>query len=345
MRSAIYYPRTQVQSQELMQSSLLLWDELHTIVPDARYTPTYKGRSEMAEAWELIGKGMVPSSMQQNRAHIAIEASLEAGLPQSTYLLSNIDQPEDPYEVWPQKFSRETWMLLQQHQIAGSPLSNGDYPFTQEGGLLVMAKLADACAGTQYARVTDRLMAYGLIGNGGQRPASEAEVVPITLDLIDASSVPINKLIQLRKREQSERLGSDFTKLRHRYADMVQAHVAALGAALDQIERDELNRQFRFSMKTDLNDLRRELGGNASDLLLKPVVVASLVTGGALLTGAIDVPTALTAGAAAAVGADVKTIAKTVADFLSQGLKFDRSQRKAMSEHPMAYMYALSSVR
>ena len=106
------------------------------------------------------------------------------------------------------------------------PLPNGDYPFTQEGGLLVMAKLADACAGTRFARVTDRLMAYGMIGSAGQRPGNEAEVVPITLDLIDATSVPIENLIALRRREQSEGRGSDYTKLRHAYADKVQTRAS-----------------------------------------------------------------------------------------------------------------------
>ncbi len=344
MRSAVYYPRTQVQSRQLMQSSLLLWDKLHTIVPDRSYAPDYDDRRDMAEAWELVGAKLVPSSSQQKRAHVAIETTLQAGLSPSLYYVAQVDQPADPYEIWPQKFSMETWDLMRRHRLTDLPLPNGDYPFSQEGGLLVMAKLADACAGTQFARVTDRLMAYGLIGSGDKRPGTEAEVVPITLDLIDASSIPIENLIGLRRREQSERRGRDYTQLRHSYADMVQAQVAALGAACDQFERDELNRQFRFRMETDLRDLRQALGGNRIDLLLKPVVVATLVAVGSLLTGALGVPAALAAGAAAAAGSSLKDVAKTVADFLNAGLNFDRKQRDTMAKHPMAYMYAFSSI-
>ncbi len=251
MRSAIYYPRTQVHSQQMMQSSLLLWDELHTIVPDRSYTPDYHGRRDMAAAWELVGQTLVPSASQQKRAHTAIETTLAGDLPSDLYHVGRVDQPDDPYEVWPQKFSMQTWELMRRHRLTDLPLPNGDYPFTQEGGLLVMAKLADACAGSQFARVTDRLMAYGLIGSAERREASETEVVPITLDLIDASTIPLENLIALRRREQSERRGSDYTKLRHAYADTVQAQVAALGAAADQFERDELNRQFRARMATD----------------------------------------------------------------------------------------------
>ena len=344
MRSAIYYPRTQVQSRQLMQSSLLLWDKLHTIVPDRCYTPDYGDRRDMAEAWELVGAKLVPSPSQKKRAHAAIETTLEASLSPDLYYVAQVDQPADPYEIWPQKFSTETWDLMRQHRLTDLPLPNGDYPFTQEGGLLVMAKLADACAGAQFARVTDRLMAYGLIGSGDKRAGTEAEVVPITLDVIDASSIPLESLIALRRREQSERRGKDYTQLRHNYADMVQAHVAALGAACDEFERDELNRQFRFRMETDLKELREALGANRIDLVLKPVVVAMLVTGGSLLTGAVGVPAALMAGAAAAVGSSLKDVAKTVADFLNAGLNFDRKQRETMAKHPMAYMYALSSI-
>jgi hypothetical protein len=287
----------------------------------------------------------VPGETQKKRAHSAIERTLDAGVPQNLNYVGQIDQPDDPYEIWPQKLSAETFWLLQQHRMTALPLPNGDYPFTQEGGLLVMAKLADACAGSLFARVTDRLMAYGMIGSGEQQPGNEAEVVPITLDLIDASSVPLEHLIALRRREQSERNGSDYTKLRHSYADKVQEHIAQLGAALDAFERDELTRQFRARMRSDLQDLRKELGCEKVDLVLKPVVIASVVATGTMLTTSLGLPAALAAGAAAAIGTDLKEIAKAVADFVKEGFNFDRKQQQILSAHPMAYMYELSSIR
>ncbi|MBY5366422.1 hypothetical protein HFO91_00360 [Rhizobium leguminosarum] len=342
MRSAIYYPRSQVHSRPIMQSSLLLWDKLHTIVPMKHYRPDYLDRQDMAEAWELIGASIVPNDAQRKRMHIDMETTLKAGtLPPDLYYVGQVDQPSDPYEIWPQKLSEQTWDLMRSHRLTDLPLPNGDYPFTQEGGLLVMAKLADACAGSQFARVTDRLMAYGMIGSGDKRSATEAEVVPITLDLIDATSIPIERLIALRKREASERRGSDFTKMRHAYADAVHAHTIALGKALDQFERDEVNRQFKEKMEFDLKDLREALGANKLDLLMKPVVVATVVTGASLASG-LGLPVALTAGAAAAAGSEWKDIAKAVADFFSSGFNFNRKQRETMTKHPMAYMYSLS---
>ena len=209
-----------------------------------------------------------------------------------------------------------------------------------------MAKLADACAGSQFARVTDRLMAYGMIGSGDRRLGGPSDVIPVTLDLIDASGVPIENLITLRRREQSERKGSDYTKMRHAYADAVQQQITALGAAVDQFERDELTRQFRHKMEIDLKDLRGEIGGSLTDVVLKPVVIATVATGGALLSGlAHGAEAAFAYGLAAAFGSEVKDVAKTIAGFASDRMSFSKKQRDIMAKHPMAYIYALSEVR
>lgn len=337
MRSAFYYPRTQVQSRPLMQSSLLLWDRLYTIVPSSNYRPDYRGRPDMAEAWELVGTPHVPTQLQKSRAHSAIETTLRAGLSPNLYYADRVDHPDDTYEVWPEKFSRETWELLREHRVTARPLLNGDYPFTQEGGLLVMAKLADACAGLKFARVTDRLMAYGLIGSGDKRPGMETDVIPIALDLIDASSIPLANLVKLRKREQSERNGADYTKLRHNYANLFQSQIKALSEASDQFERDELIRQFRSDMEFDLKDLRRELGLNKISFYLKPAVLA-IGAGASFYSGSPNLAAAL-----AVMG--FGEIASKVAEFLNAGLNFNQKQRELMLKHPMAYMYALSSVR
>lgn len=346
MRSAVYYPRTTVHSRPIIQSSLLLWDRLHTIVPETHYQPEYYDQPDLAEAWELIGGKIVPSEAQKRRSHEAIEATLNSRrLPPNLYLISEVDQPQDPYEIWPQKLSMRTWDLLRDHGLTDDRLPNGDFRFTQDGGLMVMAKLADACAGTQFARVTDRLMAYGMIGSDDQRPGTTAEVVPITRDLIDATSIPLENLIAFRRREDSERRGGDYRKLRHNYADTVQAHMRALDGAVDQFDRDEINRVFRERMGEDLRDLRSELGGSKVDLVLKPVVIAGVAAAGTAAYGGDHFATALAAGVGAVFGSSWKDIGSAVADLFSNGLAFDRKQRETMAKHPMAYMYELSTPR
>jgi hypothetical protein len=347
MRSAVYYPSTQVRSHQVMQNSLLLWDELHTIVPTPNYAPAYGKQRDMAEAWELIGRQLVPTGTQQKRAHAAIERTLEnGGLPPSLYHIGIVDQPSEYYEVWPQKFTEQTFSLLREHRLTDLPLPNGDYPFTQEGGLLVMAKLADACAGTTLARVTDRLLAYGMIGTADQRPGHASDVIPVTLDIIDTSCVPLKDLIAFRRREASERNGRDYTKLRHTYADRVQEQIKALSGALDHTERERLTEEFRQNMESDLAELRRELTRNRGQLLVTPIVVAAVATGGALLSGLTqELQTAAAFGLTAAVGSKIEDVAKTVAGFVKDRMAFDDKQREILAKHPMAYMWELSKRR
>lgn len=350
MRSAVYHPSTQVRNRQVMQSSLLLWDELHTIVPDPRYEPEYGADREMAQAWELIGKKTVPTEAQKQRAHEAIVTSLESvRLRPDLYKVKEFDPPADAYEIWPQKFAAETLDLLRHNGLTDSPRANGDYALTQEGGLLVMAKLADACAGTTLARVTDRAMAYGMIGTGDLRESSPMDVIPVTLDIIDAGSIPIENLIEFRKKEAKDRNGRDFTKLRHAYANMVQKQIEDLGKALDQTERDRLTKEFRARMATDLDDLRSELKSNLMPLVLTPIVVATVAAGGAYLYGGTydlqHLEAAASIGVAASAGSKVEDIAKTVAGFVKDRMGFSTKQRDILARHPMAYMWELSRSR
>lgn len=342
MRSAIYYPSTEVRSPAMMRSSLLLWDKLHTIVPYGGFQPNYGDQRDMAEAWELIGGTVVPDNAQKDAAHKDIESLLAGAIPDSLRYAAHADAGTEPFELWPQKLSHKTWELLQENQMTLSPLDNGDYPFTDQGGMVIMAKIADACAGTAFARVTDRLLAYSLIADSGANPTTDTEVVPMTLDLIDATSLPLDRLIDFRRREDKEQRGGDYAAMRHRYADAVQKHVDAIKGIASQNQRAELNRQFGDEMARDLKDLRSALGVNRTEIFLKPVVVATVVGAGTVLTGGLAGPAALIAAGSAAIGTSLLDAAKHVAELFSSGLGFSNKQKEAMAKHPMAYMYALS---
>lgn len=325
-----------------MQSALLMWDELRTIVPYVGYTPQDPVPRELAEAWELIGRPMVPSDAQKDRAHDAIVGTLEAGIPNGLCFVAEADRPANVYEIWPQKLSMVTWDYLQTKGLTAGKLPNGDYPFIEEGGLLVMAKLAEACAGTTFARVTDRALAYGFVGDGDAPVGSPTEVVPLTLELIDTSTVPIEALVHFRQREERERDGYQLRALRHNYADRVSKHVAELRDASDAQAARELNRAFRSDMRDDLRHLRDEIGAAKFSIVARPVAVAVVAAVGSWIAGATG-PQALAAGlsAAGAIGATPE-VAKTIGDFLGNGLSFSHKQKELMAKHPMAYMYALS---
>jgi hypothetical protein len=187
-------------------------------------------------------------------------------------------------------------------------------------------------------------MAYGLIADSNSQLSPETEVVPITLDLIDAAVIRgMQKLIDFRTREATEQRGGDYSNMRHRYADAVQKHIDAIKGAATALERNELNRQFGDAMARDLKELRDALRVGKAELVLKPVVVASVVAAGSVLAAGLAGPHAflITAGSAA-LGITLTDVAKQVADLFSSGLSFSRKQKEAMAKHAMAYMYVLS---
>ena len=331
MRSAIHYPDTRLQSRQSMASALLLWDNLRVIVPWNGFRVEYQS-PDMAEAWELIGKPLVPDEANKRQAHESIKAMVEAGVPRQIQYREDLAAGQD-YEIWPQKLNHETWDLLQHSRMTTPPLANGDYPFEQEAGIAIMAKLADACAGSTFARVTDKMLAYGLIADRDEPLLAQSHVVPLTLGLIDAGSISLDRLIEFRRREERERRGGDYRALRHAYADAVQGHVARLRGVESENEREQLSFEFEDEMARCLNELQRAIGLAKAEMVLKPVVVSTVVgVGGFLAAGPLGGLAGLAAGPAL----------QGLADMFSAGIGFSEKQRKAMDKNPMAYMYQLS---
>lgn len=334
MRSALYYPHTDVRSEGLMKSALLTWDKLHSIIPHEGYRPDYGDNRLMVEAWELIGEGLVVKPDEQKIAHANIENMLKAGLPLEFNFLANQDKTGTPYEIWPQKFAMETWQLMQAHQLTPSQLPNGDYPFTHEGGVMVMSKLADAMAGKHYARVTDQSLAFGMTANYEPDQATEQAVV-MTLDLVDANRLSLKELIKFRSNE--DRHGYE---LRQNYLKAVEAHVAELKTLTTMRQIDDKNHQFKRDMQRDLITLGEVITGNKLELVLKPVIVTTLVAIGAGVAAATGGgAAALVVAGTMALGATATEVADKLSKIVEQGFGYNKKQREAMAKHPMAYMY------
>lgn len=335
MRSAIHYPDTKLQSPQAMASAMLLWDKLRVIVPFNEYRIEYNN-PEMAGAWELIGKPLVPDDHNKRQAHKSIEAMLAAGVPRQIQYREDL-RLDRPFEIWPQKLHHETWRLLEGHRMTSGPVANGDYPFEHEAGITIMAKLADACAGSTFARVTDKMLAYGLIGDRDEPVLAQSHVVPITLELIDASAISLEKLIDFRRREEREQKGGDYKAWRHAYADAVQSHVTRLCSVESANQRDQINDEFRDDMARHLNELKRAIGIARTEMVLKPVVVSAAVSAAGFLAAG---PMGAMAGGL--VGLAAEPALKSLADMFSAGVGFNEKQRKAMDKNPMAYMYQLA---
>jgi hypothetical protein len=328
-----------MKRMNLVKSSLLLWDQVEFIVPDRHYRPHYQSKS-VAEAMELIGVMHYPDLEEKEEAHQKIEALASSGLPESFFFT-----PKDPaelYEIYPDKLLNETWRLLIDAKLAGSPLANRDYPLAQHAGLGVMSILADCCAGDAKRRITDRGAAYAtLVGTlAGRAPAKsdreDAEgperLVGVTLDVLNAGSIPIERLINLRKSEMKEG-GHTLRKARHNYVDKIEGHLKAVAGMQRNGDRRELDRVFAQSVRDDLSALREGLKIKAKDAIYTSEMYAAVVAAAGTL--------ATVAFAPVAVG-DAMTLngaAATIGGLLSAKNNYMKERIDLIAEHPMAYLY------
>ena len=86
MRSALYYPHTKIQSERLLKTALLFWDNLYVIVPWVGYQPLYD-LPQANEAFSIVGRCHYPGDDEKKRAHDAVKDFLKRPLPQHFHIL------------------------------------------------------------------------------------------------------------------------------------------------------------------------------------------------------------------------------------------------------------------
>jgi hypothetical protein len=337
MRSALYYPYTSVESENLLRDSLLLWDHVQIMVPWNGFLPNYANRDH-ARAIELIGVHRAPTDEQKEEVHELIEDFATRPLPEA-FSYEAKGKRED-WRVYGEKLLPETWDLLRRAGRAGAAIAGRGVPVTQPTGLSLLSILADCCAGQTLARVTDQAAAYGVIaGLLAEKPAGEGRGDPVeslaalTLTVIDTKRVPLSKLISFREREEKSKHGHELRALRHRYLDRLSKQAAALVALQKKSDRNELNRQFKQDMKDDLRELRSELRLTAKEALLSKELLAAVLGTAAAAAPFFNFPLP---GVVSVSGGPV-----TVGGLLALKTKFAKSRREVLRNHPMAYLYEL----
>jgi hypothetical protein len=338
LRSAIHYPHSRIKNAATMHDALLLWDSYHIIAPWPEFEPGHTG--QIAEAWSIVGKVTVPDYAQQEQAHADIVAFIKNKDRLNRRFFVNSNHQGDTYEIYPQKLLGKTWRQLERAGFAGDLLPNYDRPMSTWGGLVVMAKLADACAGDIYARVTDRTDAYRAIANEVMAPDAEnydaPYVLPVLLSTIDAQSIPLETLMRFRADEKDP-------VLRHALLDVIEDHLDILKELRSPNQIRAVQDEFETRMRRNLADLRDTLKYNKIRFVTSTAVLALLTgvfaTAAALQTGPLQIGHAL--GAAASAGLGIRELA----DFFGGGLDLSERQRDTMLKHPMAYMHLLGKRR
>lgn len=346
MRSAIYYPHTRIQSESLLKTALLLWDEIKVIVPWQGYSIRYRSPSE-AEAFELVGRQIYPTANEKRRVHKIVKGLTSQQLPRAFRFDRRMDGREQEYEMFAEKLLPETWELLKEARMAHDlPSRTSHMAASEPTGLLLMSLLADCCAGETCSRVTDRNDAYSrlaglLVERIPQldiRPTTDAQLllVPIALKLIDPDRFTLDRLIQFRRAEERSG-GSAHRSLRHRFTQHLDSFAIRIAELSSIRDRKEVEREFEDDLRIDLEDLKEALKLEAGQVLGTKEFVAVVLLAAAQFAAFSQGNSSSTIAAKITAGAGISAIGGLYA----LNSKFGAARLKLLKDHPTAYLYQL----
>lgn len=346
MLKALYYPHPDVASPVILKNALLLWDSIETIVPIRNWQPKRSRKDRyFNEAVDLVVRPRVPTARERRAAHQSIESLSRAGS-----LASLLGEPppwwrQGPdYLIYPQKFLGDSWRMLQKAGMARWVARAQGFGVHPGLGFLMMSLLADACAGTQIQKVTDRVAAYTWLSkrhaqvlgsphvtglDASQVAPALDQLVTLSLQVLDARALSLRKLVEFRKRE-AKRGGTDYSAMRRRYLKALQDHLQRIGTeARSAADVRELERQFKEELRHDLTDLKAELSAaSLKALFSKEVALAALITAGCLVAPVPGLTTL--ASEVGAVG--VIPLMKTAVDLRG-------ARRTAFQRHTSSWLY------
>lgn len=286
MYTSLYYPHTRIRNENIVKQALFLWDQLEYISPTKGFVNTHA--EKWREAGEMMIKPYVPSDDVKELAHDIIIKLANSDLPK-WFLFNPTDN--NRYEIYPEKLLRKTWRELQRSKLVGPKRSRfyDDYIMSTSFGLTIMAILADVSAGSQKRTITDREDSYagltrfitkGLEGDyiSNKRISdSQDNLVTVSLELLDIKSLPMEKLINMRKKEFKGDSGY-YRTLRHNYVDKIDSYAKRLSSEpRHKGDYDELLRTFRNDMADDYEELAEALEMKSREFLFSKDMGVAIV--------------------------------------------------------------------
>lgn len=342
--SALYYPHTTVRDEGVLRHALLVWDRVSFIVPWRGFLQNQDAPPMVRQTMELIGEEVEVEKTAKDAVYKALAALVSKPIPPwltlSTPPKADLDILKHEYAIFPQKLDDRIARLLTEHKLARFKGSDEDIYTNPALGLLVMALIAQESAGTTKHTVTDRAAAYEWLAKYAfERHSAEGAVAVqanthmarlhlLSLGALDLDSLPLERLVAMRQREASGNEGADYRKFRRHYLKRLQDCAQRLAKATLQADVTTIEQEYSEAMRDDVTFLRHALQDNAfTAILSKETGLAVAGSGATLLTaGAVTVPSGIAAGLGA----------------LGVVQKFRTGAKKALSEHPIAWMYLAS---
>jgi hypothetical protein len=303
--TALYYPNVTIvaprqagQSQnynqtdlKLLTTAMLLWDELEVIVPYRGFQPEpVIGENQMNEehairkAFEMVVKPRALSDDELYRLFNELKTLISKGVPDTLRFKLQVDN----YNMYPEKLSPAIWEYLKEAGLTGDG-SMGYYGLQRDFALILMGLIAEICAGGTRIKVTNYRDAHAAFShlvatqNGivpDYQPAEElapSTLVSISLKAVDAGRFPLDKLIQLRQREQEDGL---LPPLRRNYRAAVDKYVERIRKeAKSKVDMELIEREFELEIRDDFRHLQEMMRLEFGDTIItKGVAILTAIS-------------------------------------------------------------------
>jgi hypothetical protein len=340
--SALYYPHTTIADEGLLRVALLMWDRVSFIVPWKGFIAGRESRSTVRAAIEVVGEEVVVEQSAKDAVYKELQALVAKPIPKWLTLraapLAELEILKHEFDLYPEKIDGRIADLLKEHKLAWFKGKDENLYTNAATGLLVMALLARECAGTTKHTVTDRASAYAWLAKfaftsetpegkiAAQADAHVAKLYLLSLGALDLTSLPLPRLVEMRQREQATD-GAYYRKFRHNYLKRLQEYAKRLTAAKNPADIRTIEREYQEEMRGDVTFLRDALKDNTFNAVVsKEIGIGLAASGGSFLLSGPSIQTVVTAGLG---------VMNVLQKFLS-------GRKKALSEHPMAWMYLAS---
>ena len=128
-------------------------------------------------------------------------------------------------------------------------------------------------------------------------------------------------MLDLRRRETGQPSGRSLSSLRHAFVGRIDECAKRLSTVQRQTDRTEIQRQFEQDMRTDLDDLKSEIGAVGWKVVFSREVAVGILSGVGVLAQPLG---QLIAGVAALAGV---------------AMSYRRERRNALDRHAMSWLY------
>lgn len=345
MQNALYFPHIHVQTDRLMKSALLLWDQVENITPWGGYGISYRefayndeDTKNLEHAHSLVIREHVPSDKEKRQAHDRIiQLATTPGLPK--WFLKN-EASDAGFTIYFEKLFHDTWDDLSRLGIAAKAREEGEMIVPTAFGRATMTFLAQCCAGNDTQLVTDSERATDDVRqtteieerkrNNMDFGSEERYFSSVdALNIVDVDKFTLPQLIDFREKELRETAPHQRV-FRQNYWGKLDKAAQEYSEAKNEPEKKRIRERFQSDLTGEFEFLKEDLGLNAAETLFT-VDAATLVTlGTAVVTGGM----LGIVGAAAAGGRSV----------LGKLTGWQSKKKAAMHRHPeAAYMYVFKN--